>query len=62
MYIKKENGEIIYQRNDLSTCQFRVGIHEDGLYHIVVTGKKAQGKVKTQKEESTLMVDSFIYL
>lgn len=47
--IKDPEGRIIYQGNGQKVTDFQIDIIKDGTYSILVTAKKASGKIRIQK-------------
>ncbi len=49
IYVKKPDGDIVYQGNDVDSCDFILEIKESGRYHLMVIGNKASGSVHFNK-------------
>ena len=45
LLIQKDDDKPIYQGNRIESAKFQVGIETEGIYTLMVTGKKARGHV-----------------
>ena len=45
LLIQKDDDKPIYQGNRIESAKFQVGIETEGIYTLIVTGKKARGHV-----------------
>lgn len=50
--VQDEDGESVYQGDDVEAGAFEVGIKETGTYTLCVSGKKARGHVVFTKKEA----------